>query len=376
MRDIVTKAGKFLRQLRTSGSIGKRRTILQTIDIITLGLHYGFSPLEYYLYGFDRDSITRKEKLSYISNEKINRVFRPLLNSRKWVPILSNKLLFFLFFSKLELPVAKVYGFYYPRRGFFFDGSQLEGIEDFIRWQNKSRIKNMVVKPVSSLAGKGIKILDKLISPENIKCNDGNTYSLEDIFSFMDSDIKVRQPEEDPYSGYIIEEKVEQDTQMNLLGGPSLNTVRISTLRRQNGEVLIDFGMLRVGGEGSLTDNLHQGGYVVNIDVSDGSLAEKTYGYKGKYGPWIEEKEINIKAHIKDGKVPYWKHIVSLASKAASFLPGVCSVGWDVAISDKGPILMEGNSNWDMVIAQVLSGGYLTEERREILKGYGLEFPV
>lgn len=371
----LTKARKFLRQLRMSGSIGKRRTILQSFDIVKLGLRYGFSPLEYYLYGFDRDSITGEEKLSYISNEKINKVLRPKLNSRRWVPILSNKLLFFLFFSKINLPVAKVYGFYYPRKGFFFDGSPLRGKEDFIRWQNKSRIKNMVIKPVGSLAGKGIRILDKLISPENIKCNDGTKYSLEDIFSFMDKDIKIRQAEEDPYSGYIIEEKIEQDAIMNLLGGPSLNTVRISTLKEKSGVISIDFGMLRVGGEESLTDNLHQGGYVVNIDVVDGSLADRTYGYRGKYGPWIEEKEINIKAHVKDGRVPYWKDIVSLASKAASFLHGMGSVGWDIAITEQGPVLMEGNSNWDMIIAQVLSGEYLTEERREILKEYGLEFP-
>jgi hypothetical protein len=37
---------------------------------------------------------------------------------------------------------------------------------------------------------------------------------------------------------------------------------------------------------------------------------------------------------------------------------------------------MEGNDNWDMVIAQVLAGAYLTPERREILREYGMEFPL
>ncbi|TES91431.1 MAG: hypothetical protein E3J87_07835, partial [Candidatus Cloacimonadota bacterium] len=71
---------------------------------------------------------------------------------------------------------------------------------------------------------------------------------------------------------------------------------------------------------------------------------------------------------------PFWSDIVTLAKKAATVSPELRSVGWDIAISKNGPVLMEGNDNWDMIIAQVLSGGYLTDRRREILREYGVEF--
>lgn len=375
MRLSLTKAKKFIKQLRFLGSFEKKTSIIQLLDMILLGFRYGFSPLEYNLYGFYKKSISRSEKLSFISNEKILKTFRPYLNHKSWIPILENKLLFFLYYSQLGFPVVEVYGFYYPERGFFLDGSPLREKSDFLRWLNKSDIKGCVVKPLGSLGGKGIMIFEELISPETIRSNDGKNYSLNEVISLMEKDIEVRQSKEDNYKGYIIEEKIEQDPAMNVLSGKSLNTIRVSTLITNNNEILIDFGMLRVGREGSITDNLHQGGYVVNINVEDGSIGEKTFGYKEEGGPWIEEKEERIKDFFTDCKVPFWHKIVSLAKKAASFSPELRSVGWDIAISKNGPVLMEGNDNWDMVIAQVLSGGYLTEERREILKEYGIEFP-
>ncbi|MBA7596407.1 hypothetical protein ES703_03377 [subsurface metagenome] len=375
MRLSLTKAKKFIKQLRFLGSFEKKTSIIQLLDMILLGFRYGFSPLEYNLYGFYKKSISRSEKLSFISNEKILKIFRPYLNNKSWIPILENKLLFFLYYSQLGFPVVEVYGFYYPERGFFLDGSPLREKSDFLRWLNKSDIKGCVVKPLGSLGGKGIMIFEELISPETIRSNDGKNYSLNEVISLMEKDIEVRQSKEDNYKGYIIEEKIEQDPAMNVLSGKSLNTIRVSTLITNNNEILIDFGMLRVGREGSITDNLHQGGYVVNINVENGSIGEKTFGYKEEGGPWIEEKEERIKDFFTDCKVPFWHDIVSLAKKAASFSPELRSVGWDIAISKNGPVLMEGNDNWDMVIAQVLSGGYLTEERREILKEYGIEFP-
>lgn len=375
MRLSLTKAKKFIKQLRFLGSFEKKTSIIQLLDMILLGFRYGFSPLEYNLYGFYKKSISRSEKLSFISNEKILKTFRPYLNHKSWIPILENKLLFFLYYSQLGFPVVEVYGFYYPERGFFLDGSPLREKSDFLRWLNKSDIKGCVVKPLGSLGGKGIMIFEELISPETIRSNDGKNYSLNEVISLMEKDIEVRQSKEDNYKGYIIEEKIEQDPAMNVLSGKSLNTIRVSTLITNNNEILIDFGMLRVGREGSITDSLHQGGYVVNINVENGSIGEKTFGYKEEGGPWIEEKEERIKDFFTDCKVPFWHDIVSLAKKAASFSPELRSVGWDIAISKNGPVLMEGNDNWDMVIAQVLSGGYLTEERREILKEYGIEFP-
>jgi hypothetical protein len=376
VKKVLIKIKKFFRQIRSARSIGKNTSLKKILDMGFLGIRHGFGPLEYYIYGFDKKSITKKEKLSYISNEKVMKRFRTGLNDKKWIPILENKLLFYLYYSQFNLPVVGLYGFYHPKKGFFFDGSPLNNKEDFEGWIKRSKVKNLVIKPVGSLGGKGILIIDVISSPNDLISNDGKTYNPGDIISFMDNDIETRQKKEDSYRGYVIEEKIEQDPIMNVFSSAALNTVRVSTLITKKNDILIDFSMLRVGKEGSLTDNLHQGGYVINVKIEDGSLDETTYGYIGKEGPWVEKKDTNIKKLFKNGRVPYWRDSIALAKRAALVSPELRTIGWDIAVSKRGLILMEGNDNWDVVIAQVLAGGYLTPERREVLKEYGMEFPA
>ena len=375
MKLSLNKGKKFIRQIRASRTLGKNHSLKQLLNIIMAGVKYGFSPLEYYLYGFDNKRITKEERLTYISNDRIETFLRPTLNNRRWTPIIENKLLFYLFFSKLGLPVVKVYGYYYPKRGFSLDGTLIRDTDDFLKWVQKAGIKKLVIKPVGSLGGKGIKIFEDFALPDLFTGADGKVYTVGDIISFMDEDIKSRQRKEDPYMGFILEERIEQAEEMNVLNSTALNTIRVSTLQTKQGEVTIDFAMLRIGCKGSITDNLHQGGYVVNINVQDGSLDERVLGYKGEAGPWVESKDIYIKKLFNGGKLPEWGKITELAKRAAVFSPNLFSIGWDIALSKSGVVLMEGNGNWDMVIAQVLSGGYLNEKRRKILKEYRLGFP-
>lgn len=37
-------------------------------------------------------------------------------------------------------------------------------------------------------------------------------------------------------------------------------------------------------------------------------------------------------------------------------LYGIHSIGWDVAITDQGPVLIEGNDNWEISIIQIDRG--------------------
>lgn len=376
LKSILSKAGKFQRQLREARSYGEHLPLRRICSMAMLGLRHGFSPLEYFLYGFDGENRSRGSRLSFLSNDRIVRIFRRRLNNGQWIPILENKLLFFLFYSKFGLPVVKVHGFYHPGGGFSLDGTLFHHSKDFKRWLGDSGFEHLVVKPVGSLGGKGIMVFDEFTPAGSLKGNDGKAYTIDEVVDFMNRDMMKRQRKEDAYTGYLIEEKIVQDPVMNVLSGSSLNSVRISTLMTKEGEVLLDFAMLRVGKEGSLTDNLHQGGFVVNIALQDGALGASTFGYRGKEGPWVEEKPVKVSELFEGGVVPCWKGMVALAKRAAALSPELRTVGWDIALTGNGPVLMEGNDNWDMVIAQILGGPYLTTERREILKEYGLAFPL
>ena len=60
---------------------------------------------------------------------------------------------------------------------------------------------------------------------------------------------------------------------------------------------------------------------------------------------------------FEDYQIPFWKEANELVLSAHSFLPDIPTIGWDVAITPDGPILIEGNDNWEISGAQDTAGG-------------------
>jgi Sugar-transfer associated ATP-grasp len=54
-------------------------------------------------------------------------------------------------------------------------------------------------------------------------------------------------------------------------------------------------------------------------------------------------------ARLENFRVPMWEAVCELAKKAASAFWPVGAVGWDIAVTREGPVLVEGNTVWDPV---------------------------
>ena len=52
-------------------------------------------------------------------------------------------------------------------------------------------------------------------------------------------------------------------------------------------------------------------------------------------------------------KLPHWPQIKEVALKAARVLPWARAIGWDIAIADRGPVLIEGNAEWSTSLLQI-----------------------
>ena len=60
-------------------------------------------------------------------------------------------------------------------------------------------------------------------------------------------------------------------------------------------------------------------------------------------------------------KIPMYKEAVELVVKAHKALYGIHSIGWDVAFTIDGPILIEGNDNWAISLMQACDRPLKTE---------------
>lgn len=137
----------------------------------------------------------------------------------------------------------------------------------------------------------------------------------------------------------LVEEVVIQCSEMNKLYPYAINTVRIITVNRYDNKQLVVAAYQRIGNHGYIVDNYNGGGMVVPINEKTGVI---------EYPAVDKLKNIYYKhpmtnTDIVGFKVPKYKEAVKLALKASKVVKEIRYVGWDIAITDKGPVIIEGN---------------------------------
>jgi hypothetical protein len=71
-------------------------------------------------------------------------------------------------------------------------------------------------------------------------------------------------------------------------------------------------------------------------------------------------------------KIPSWENIQALIKDTAPIFAGIGTQSWDVAITDRGPVLLEANFGGDLNLAQLATGkGALDERYRKHLMHCG-----
>lgn len=138
-----------------------------------------------------------------------------------------------------------------------------------------------------------------------------------------------------------LEEGVVQHPKMKELSENSLNTIRIATTISPQGEVNVAYMSLRFSTTDAHIDNASMGG-AFTLLTEDGRITRPGYiNYP---------VEMSFTEHPATGEsiigfqVPMLEEIHRFVKEAAMVLPESRYVGWDIGISEKGPVIIEGNS--------------------------------
>lgn len=136
----------------------------------------------------------------------------------------------------------------------------------------------------------------------------------------------------------IIEERVIQHPKMMEMCPTSVNTIRIATLLGDKKQGIV-YAFLRIG-TGNVMDNVDQGGMAARVDLASGKLL--TVGADKKGNTYTEHPITHTP--IIGFEIPYFEEAKAMCLKAAQKVPQMRFVAWDVAITEKGPVFIEGNS--------------------------------
>lgn len=287
----------FKNFFKTINKISKRSEKLGIIiffDIVLSSILYGSGYVDYDLFCFE--NIPFKKRKTYITRS-INNQYIKKLNNRKYYKYFDDK---DLFNEKFEKFIKRDY--------LNLNKCSYKEFENFVKKHN-----TFIAKPIDGTGGIGI---------EKIKVNKNTKKVYETL-------INNKQ--------FLVEECVVQSEYMSKLYPNSVNTIRVVTLR-VNDVTHVVARILRIGNKGNIVDNFHKDGMYTTLDEYGMVL----YPAVDRNGDIYEiHPETNVS--IIDFKIHNFEEIDNFVKEASKVIPEVGYVGWDIAITDKGPVLIEGN---------------------------------
>lgn len=149
---------------------------------------------------------------------------------------------------------------------------------------------------------------------------------------------------------YIVERTLINHEALRAVNPSCLNTVRVVTYT-DGQEVEVLFSRVRFG-NGEDVDNLSLGGYAAEVDSDTGRVMGEAVNTSSGVAEYCDKHPIS---GIRfDGiEIPHWDGVIQLAKSAALVEPRASIVGWDVAVTNSGVYLVEGNHNWGKLLWQL-----------------------
>ncbi|NNE31794.1 MAG: hypothetical protein HKN40_05440 [Winogradskyella sp.] len=307
-------------------------------EVVHLALYKKELPFYYFKYLYRKNSPPYKNFLSLKEQRKFQD--HPVLHKPDYVHILDNKLFFSLFAKTCNLKMPSLIG--YNLKASFCINNKVNLIHNVQELQEifkvlfqQNSLEAVFVRPITGNSGKGCIKMSRNNYQETVRQNYNNLVD----------------------NNFIYTEVVLQHEDINAIHPHSLNTLRLLTLISGEGKIEIIAALMKFGVGKSIVDNSSSGGFYVGINLKTGTLQK--YGYY-----LLEHSTEEIIAHpdsnytLQGFDIPFYKEACELVEAAVEVIPNRL-VGWDVAISRNGPLIIEANSKPSIFCPDIAQGGLL-----------------
>ncbi|HEX2524840.1 MAG TPA: sugar-transfer associated ATP-grasp domain-containing protein [Geminicoccus sp.] len=159
---------------------------------------------------------------------------------------------------------------------------------------------------------------------------------------------------------YLFEETLVQHPALSAIYPNSINTVRVLTCGEPGEPAAAVAAILRLGMSGSVVDNASQGGIFVGLDLKTGKLFPQAREFF-KHGGKVYDKHPDTGFRFEGAQVPGFPGVLATAESAAVHVP-LELIGWDIAVTEAGPVIVEGNSSPHLPMMEIaLAQGMLAQ---------------
>lgn len=329
-------------------SAGKRAIVR---DYKRLHKAKGLSTEEYYQFEFEKRSEAFRQSFLGLQEQ---RYYLDYLNPLKYYSLARNKYLSHKMLEHAGVRKSELYCYYQPEARYAASDENACDLAQVLRILRQKNVQSCVVKTTESSHGDNVWVIKAI------------AYQEDDALLTRFDDKTLRLSAVLGEDSLVFESVVRQTAQFAAFNASSVNTVRFMTTLWPDGSARIIATFIKIGRAGKCVDNAGGGGNGGNVDVCIDTETGKTQ-YAILYEGWRHIKDIAVHpdsgSPLNDVVIEHWDAIKSEVLRFQQAFPFCKAAGWDIAITDEGPVVIEVNDFWDRTGQYFIRRGWRDEIR-------------
>lgn len=146
----------------------------------------------------------------------------------------------------------------------------------------------------------------------------------------------------------ILQRKISNHSAIKPLTSGALSTTRLVSCRTPSGDIDFLPPTIRMPTGRSIVDNFWQGALAAPLELATGRICGPAVQRDEGLGLRTVHKHPDSGVELAGFQLPIWSEAVELARRAHSTFPSLPFVGWDIAILEDRPVVVEGNVLWGL----------------------------
>jgi len=321
------------------------------------------APVEYYYYSLFADEMPAEAKRAFVGTT-LRAAVNDVVLDKELFGLGKDKLAFYAWMKGLGLSAPVTRAVYHPQR-FLADAAPLHSADALAAYLRDPGNYPFFSKPATLTASIGVASVERYHAGEDeIELADGRRFAAQRF---------VEEVKRYFAAGYLIQDRLRPHAAIAALADPRVSTVRVMALNE--GDPQIIRASWRVPAGEAAADVLWRGNMLAQIDPAAGRIVRVVQG-RGMHAKLVENHP-DTGSRLLGVTLPMWSEARELVLKAAAAVPQLALTGWDVALTDQGPVIIELEPDGgDPAVTQLASGegllegayGAFIERHRDALK--------
>ena len=309
-------------------------------------------PEEYYYYGlYDDRRFSFADKARFLGRATQDRLIRQC-NAAEWWFIAHDKLVFYGLLAGLRLPVPETRALYHGAGRFAAMPAFAEPVALAAHLRTGMRYP-VFGKPVTGIRSLGVAAVERYdAGADALVLRGGKTLALDGF---------VKELEPYRTDGYLFQEMLRPHPEVAALCGTRLSTVRLIVLLERAEPALLHALWKIPVGDNPADNFWRPGNLLAALGAADGRVSRVI---QGTGADQVElERHPDTEQPLVGATLPDWTALTGLCLRAARAFPGLRMQAWDIALTERGPVLVEVNIGGDFNLPQLAHATGLMDER-------------